>query len=52
MSYIRCDNEFDEIDDFDMPLKQDAWLNADISRELEILGAEIKNNKLIKKESC
>ena len=52
MDYIRCDDEFDEIDEFDMPLEKDAWLYADISRELEILGAEIKNNKLIKKESC
>lgn len=51
MNYTRCDGEFEEIEEFTMPLERDAWLYTDISRELDILGAEIKNNKLIKKEN-
>ena len=52
MSYVRCnDDEFEVIEEFNMPLERDAWLYADISRELDILGAEIKNNELIKKEN-
>lgn len=51
MSYTRCDDEFEEIEEFTMPLERDAWMHADISRELDILDAEIKHDKLIKKEN-
>lgn len=32
-----CTDKFEEIDEFDMPLKKDAWLDLDITRELELL---------------
>lgn len=32
----RCDDEFEVVEEFKMPLEKDAWMNLNIDRELEL----------------